>query len=225
MKCTPSQKNQERGMAMLIALFTLVLLSVIGLGLMYSTNMETVINANYRDKQVAMYAAVSGLQEARDRLQPAAPSIPLPTDMPTLTNHQVFYIINPKDGETIAPWDSTNKYKDTELCQQGILGLTPTPGIPCTTLPTGDDWYTVIDNSNVSSAPWNQTTPLDTKWIRITLKGNNMTPVAASGDGTVTTQNCWNGTGQILLPDGYGPDCGPDGSIVKVTVTSGGTGY
>ena len=101
--------------------------------------------------------------------------------MPTLTNHQVFYIINPSNGETVAPWDATNKYMDTELCQEGILGLTPTPGVPCTTLPTGNDWYTVIDNSDDSSEPWNLPTPLDTKWIRVTLKGNNMTPVVASG--------------------------------------------
>jgi hypothetical protein len=219
------QKNQERGMAMLVAMFTLVLLSVIGLGLMYSTNMETIINANYRDKQVAMYGAMSGLQEARDRLQPAAPAMPLPTDMPTLTNHQVFYIINPKNGETVAPWDLTNKYKDTELCQEGILDLTPTPGIPCNELPMGDDWYTIIDNSSDASEPWKSSTPLDTKWIRVTMKGNNMTPVVASGDAGVSTETCWDGSHQILKPNGYGPDCGPDGSIVKVTVTSGGIGY
>ena len=47
-------------MALLVAMFTLVLLSVIGLGLMYATNMETIINANYRDKQIAMYGAMSG---------------------------------------------------------------------------------------------------------------------------------------------------------------------
>src|SRR5688572_29515981 len=173
MKCTSSQKSHERGMALLIALFTLVLLSVIGLGLMYSTNMETIINANYRDKQIAMYGALSGLQEARDRLQPATPSMPLPTDMPTLSNHQVFYIINPSNGETVAPWDLNNKYMDRELCQEGILDLTPTPGIPCTTLPTGTDWYTVIDNSDDANEPWKSSTPLDTKWIRVTLKGNN----------------------------------------------------
>lgn len=214
-------------MALLIAMFTLVLLSVIGLGLMYSTNMETVINANYRDKQVAMYAAASGLQEGRDRLQPAAPSIPLPTEFPTMSNYQVLYIINPKNGETVAPWDRNNKYKDTELCQEGILGLTPTPGAPCDELPTGSDWYTVIDNSSDSSEPWKYTTPLDTKWIRVTLKGNNMTPVIATGPANAgdPTQTCWNGIQQVLLPDGYGPDCGPDGSIVKVTVTAGGTGY
>jgi hypothetical protein len=171
-----------------------------------------------------MYGALSGLQEARDRLQPAAPSMPLPTDMPTLTNHQVFYIINPKGGETVAPWDLTNKYKDTELCQEGILGLTPTPGAPCNELPMGDDWYTVIDDSDDANEPWKSLTPLDTKWVRVTMKANNMTPVFASGT-TVSTQTCWEGAHQVLLPDGYGPDCGPDGSIVKVRVTSGGTGY
>ena len=219
-----SQKSREKGMALLVAMFTLVLLSVIGLGLMYSTNMETIINSNYRDKQVSMYGALSGLQEARDRLQPAAPSMPLPTDMPTLTNHQVFYIINPKGGETVAPWDLTNKYKDTELCQEGILGLTPTPGAPCNELPMGDDWYTVIDDSDDANEPWKSLTPLDTKWVRVTMKANNMTPVFASGT-TVSTQTCWEGAHQVLLPAGYGPDCGPDGSIVKVRVTSGGTGY
>src|SRR5678816_3932307 len=91
---TSVTRANERGAAMLVALFTLVLLSVIGLGLMYSTNMETTINANYRDKQVAMYGALSGVQEARDRLQPAAPHVTVPTELPTLSNHMVIYIIN-----------------------------------------------------------------------------------------------------------------------------------
>ena len=56
---------------MLVVMFALLLLSVIGLGMMYSTNMESAINSNYRDKQVALYAALGGLQEARDRIQPA----------------------------------------------------------------------------------------------------------------------------------------------------------
>jgi hypothetical protein len=221
-----SERLEQRGMAMLVALFTIVLLSVIGLGLMYSTNMETIINANYRDKQLAMYGAMSGVQEARDRLQPAAPKVVVPTDVPTLTNHQVIYIINPSGSETIAPWDATpgNKYMDTELCQEGILSLTPTSG-PCTELPSGDEWYTVVDNTDTTYAPWNLSTPTDMKWTRILLKNNNSTPVPANGDNANSTQNCWDGKHQILKPDGYGPDCSPDGSIIKVTVTSGGTGY
>src|SRR5947208_10465217 len=63
-----SQRNQS-GVAMIIALFALLLLSVVGLGMMYSTNMETSINGNYRDKQDASYAALAGLQEARERIR------------------------------------------------------------------------------------------------------------------------------------------------------------
>jgi hypothetical protein len=189
----PSAKtatSNERGMVLLVAIFTLVLLSVIGLGLMYSTNMETVINSNYRDKQIAMYGALSGVQEARDRLQPAAPKVTVPTELPTLSNHQVIYIINPKGGETVAPWDKDNEYMDTELCQEGILGLTPTPGIPCTELPDSEDWYTVVDNSDSSNAPWNLPSPTDTKWTRITLKGNAMTPVPVNGNNAQRHHRC-----------------------------------
>jgi len=77
--------KNERGVALLVAMFTLVLLSVIGLGLMYATNMETSINSNYRDKQASMYAASAGLQEARDRIQPATHNITAPTGLPSLT--------------------------------------------------------------------------------------------------------------------------------------------
>jgi Tfp pilus assembly protein PilX len=66
----PSARTDERGMVLLIALFTLVLLSVIGLGLMYSTNMETFINANYRDKQVAMYGASTAFRKRATGFNP-----------------------------------------------------------------------------------------------------------------------------------------------------------
>src|ERR1041384_2495010 len=105
-----STHQRERGVAMMVALFALLLLSVVGLGMMYSTNMETSINGNYRDKQTAIYGALAGLQEARDRIRPfdATQAIPAgriipPTALPTTTNGAVIYIINPKNGETVAP--------------------------------------------------------------------------------------------------------------------------
>src|SRR5512138_2895984 len=103
-----SERFGERGIAMLVAVFALLLLSVIGLGMMYSTNMETNINSNYRDKQAATYAAMAGLQEARDRIRPYDPTqpipltrIPSPAGLPSLTEANVIYIINPKTGEDI----------------------------------------------------------------------------------------------------------------------------
>src|SRR5262245_42788818 len=128
--------KSERGVAMLVVMFSLLLLSVIGLGMMYSTNMETSINTNFRDKQTAYYAALAGLQEARDRIQPATHNIIAPEALPTMATANVIYIVS--DYATVKPWDPTNDYFDTELCHEKVLGLSGTPGQPCTTIATGN---------------------------------------------------------------------------------------
>ena len=117
-----SNPNSERGIAMFAVMFALLLLSVIGLGMMYSTVTETAINTNYKDSQIALYASMAGLHEARDRIQPATHNIVAPSAEPSLSAANVIYIINPRNGETVAPWDMTNKYADTELCQEKVLG-------------------------------------------------------------------------------------------------------
>src|SRR5437868_15040809 len=94
-------RKNERGIAMLVVLFAVLLLSVIGLGMMYSTNMETSINSNYRDKQVAFYAALAGLQEARDRIQPSTHNIVAPTALPSTIAQNVIYIVS--NATTVQP--------------------------------------------------------------------------------------------------------------------------
>src|SRR5690348_12530709 len=180
MKTTGSARDSQRGVALMVALMALLLLSAIGLGRMYSSDTDTVINANYRDKELAMYASMAGVQEARDRIQPAntVANIAFPADVPSTSVANDIYIINPKNGETVAPWTTSNKYFDDELCQENVLGLSGTTGVPCTTTASGSTWYTSVDDSQTSSAPWNLSSPLSAKWTRITLKTNNMTPVA-----------------------------------------------
>ena len=138
-----NSKRNERGFAMVIALFALLLLSVVGLGMMYSTNMETSINANYRDKQVAFYAALAGLQEARERIQPSTGDVPAPAALPSTSFQNIIYILA---NSNIKPWDTTatNKYLDTELCQERVLSLSGTLGVPCTTIASGSTWYTSV---------------------------------------------------------------------------------
>ena len=121
-------RQGERGIALFAVLFAVMLLSVIGLGMMHSTNTETAINANYRDAQIAHYAAMGGLQQARDRLQPAKMNIDAPAGLPSLAAGNIVYIINPRSGETVAPWDSSNRYFDTELCQERMLSLSGRQG-------------------------------------------------------------------------------------------------
>ena len=54
------KKQQQRGVALLVAMFALLLLSAIGMGMMFSANTETNVNMNYREKQLAIYAALAG---------------------------------------------------------------------------------------------------------------------------------------------------------------------
>jgi hypothetical protein len=215
-------RNKERGIAMLIVLFSLLLLSVVGLGMMYSTNMETSINGNYRDKQNAFYAALAGLQEARDRLNGNTQDhVTLPAGLPSTGAANVIYIVS--DSSVVKPWDTSNTYFDTELCQENVLSLMPNPGAPCTTTASGTSWYTVY-NDNASST-WKLTNPLDWKWTRITIKGNNMTPVPVNGNSSSTAQTCWNGVNEMSTPTGYSAGCQPVGPVSVVNLTNGGSGY
>jgi hypothetical protein len=215
--------RRQRGIALLIVCFALLLLSVIGLGMMYSTNMETTINSNYRDKQIALYAALAGLQEARERLKyPYNYNITPPTQLPSTSAANVLYIVA---NSAIRPWDPTStKYFDTELCQQNVLGLSGTAGVPCTTIASGTSWLQSFDDSQSASAPWNLY-PLDFKWARIELKGNNMTPVPVNGDSTDSSQACWNGVNQMSTPTTYTTGCKPIGGVTAVSVLTSGSRY
>src|SRR5438046_2007276 len=216
-----NSKRNQIGVALIIALFALLLLSVVGLGMMYSTNMETSINGNYRDKQEVFYAALAGLQEARDRIQPSWGDIPAPTALPSTSFQNVIYILS--DASTVKPWDPTKKYFDTELCQEKVMGLSGTQGVPCTTIASGSTWYKTYDHG--LGGIWNLTNPLDLKWVRITVKGNNMTPVPVNGNPAIADQACWNGANQISTPTTYTTGCKPKGGVTAIFVTSSGGGY
>ena len=251
------RERNERGVALLLTIFGLLLLTAITTAMLFSSNSETLISVNYRDEQVATYAAISALQEARDRIQPASGDLALngyvPTQLPGTTNGQVLYLINPNtaSGESvtsIAPWNwnsGNNPYFDKELCQENMLGITPNaPGVVCqgqASVPSnacshigsaGGGWCFYYDdsadNTSTSNSAWTQTSPLNYKWVRISVKADNNTPVyvpsptAASGK-----QVCWDGNYQSQLPSGYGTNCLPTaGNVVTgVNVVAGGSGY
>jgi hypothetical protein len=89
-------------------IFGLLLLTAIAAAMMFSSDSETTISVNYRDKEISTYAALSGLQEARDRMNPlfgdlsgfpslgrTMPAEPGPTQLPGPGTGQVSYILNP----------------------------------------------------------------------------------------------------------------------------------
>jgi hypothetical protein len=224
-------RRSERGVALIICLFALMLLSGIGLGMMYMADTESSINRNYRDSQQAYFAAVAGTQEARERLTPTSASlIAAPTTLPNAAlTSGVVYIINDTSSiaaSDIQPWDVNSKYFDTELCHDNfpLLGLTNTgPNTPCATAVSGSSGstcsYCTTVNSNLPSSGTHPLRGTDAnlayRWVRITLKTNAAavpaTPSTLHDSFYVNAYNtlnnvpiCWNGTVELPKPAGYG---------------------
>ena len=248
----PTVARKQRGVALLLTIFGLLLLTAVAVAMLYSSNSETLIAVNYRDKQVATYAALSALEEARQRVHPTFGDLAtagyVPTQTPTTSNAQVLYILNPNtaNGETatsIAPWNynnGNNPYFDAELCQENMLGLTGTRGVACTgssAVPSAScsavgsgsgGWCRYYDNS-ANSTNWKLAAPLDYKWIRITLKEDLNTPmyVYPSGGSASGKQVCWDGGYQNQIPSGYSSACQPTAgnSVIGVNLITPGSGF
>ena len=244
--------RNQRGIALLLTIFGLLLLTAVAVAMLYSSNSETLIAVNYRDKQAATYAALSALEEGRQRIHPTFGDLVTlgyaPTNIPTTTNGQVLYILNPNtaNGETaasIAPWNwnsGNNPYFDAELCQENMLGLSGVRGVACTgstAVPSatctavgsgGAGWCQYYDNS-AHATSWNLAAPLDYKWIRITLKQDWNTPmyVYPSGGSASGKQVCWDGGYQNQIPSGYNTSCqaSSGNSVIGVNLVSPGSGY
>jgi Tfp pilus assembly protein PilX len=58
----------EAGIALLISIFVLLLISVVAIALIVSSGTETSLAGNYRSSTGVYYAALSGIEEARGRL-------------------------------------------------------------------------------------------------------------------------------------------------------------
>src|SRR5713101_4512391 len=95
-------RNREHGVALFFSIFALLLLTAIAASLIFMTNTETQINSNYRQEQMAYFAAKAGIEEARARMMPSDPNtinlggVALPTVAPTNSIvSQIIYIVNP----------------------------------------------------------------------------------------------------------------------------------
>jgi hypothetical protein len=222
--------KRQTGTILLLAIFTMMILSALALAMLFSADTETSISMNYRDKQAAGYAAAAGLEEARTRIQPTSGDLAkdglVPTDLPSSGSANVLYILNPAPGETVAPWDPSpnNPYRDTEICQENIPGLC-SGGLP----PAGAGWYKTANALSSSKA-------VPYKWTRVTLKSASMIPLKmatgapAIGDGS-STQACWTGSRQQMATTvcntsaGSGSSASGGGKVATITITNPGSGY
>src|SRR5580765_1095514 len=138
---THSKNRNERGVALVAVMLTLLLVSAMAAAIIILANTETNTSANFKDEQRAFFAAKAGIEEARDRLRAGVLSYSLTTLPTTLAGSGstgVLYITNPLGSETVAPWcgnsnpistSCTNQYPDDELCNETLSGAS----ITCTT--------------------------------------------------------------------------------------------
>jgi hypothetical protein len=205
-----NRRNNERGIALLIVLMALFLVAAVGMGMIYMSNTETSINANYRDTQLAFFSMRGGLEEMRDRLRLSAPNpITPPTAMPGSAN-SILYITNPGASETVDPKTYGTTYFDDEFCHESFVGSPVAylpQGTPCpsTAAPPSNATYvaSIMPYTNTSSS-------LKYKWVRVTLKQNGTFPSAPVDSSQIVTnpgsQVCWdsmNGKEVVASAIGY----------------------
>jgi hypothetical protein len=222
---TKAKQQKERGMALLLSLFALLLLSAIGLFMVLASNTETHIDANYSNGLRSYYAARSGLEEVRDRMKyPSNPTNPtsnglsdlLPQDV-TGNANGVLYVLNPAGGETVDPTDPTSPYFDDQLCHDYNSGVAA-KDTKCTALPGTPNWNLPVQYSIAAS------TQLGYKWIRVNMKTNRIAdPYFVDQSGTsvpLDTRVCFDGETEQLSPGGANPSCDANGMQTVYMLTS-----
>jgi hypothetical protein len=198
------RRNDERGVALFIAVFTVLLVTAIGAAMIILTNTDTTVTQNFRDEQTAFFAAKAGMEEARDRFRTTAsnsltsPANLLPVTLPG--NAGAFlYILNPASLTDIdTPWITNgNNYPDDEICAEMANMGNPCTGNP--PVPAGGGWYT----TTTASTAYQMTPKANWKWTRINLKTNttssgstNLSTVDGNAANT-TGRVCWTGTNEI----------------------------
>lgn len=120
---TIRNRRREAGIALLISIFILLLISVVAIALIVASGTESSLAGNYRSATGVYYAALGGLEEARGRLlakdpnsfKNKAPATFLHLPGNTLAINEVRYVLNPgsTDGNVLTTYPDTEY--DTEF--------------------------------------------------------------------------------------------------------------
>jgi len=132
----------EEGIALLISIFILLLISVVATALIVASGTESALAGNYRSSTGVYYAALAGLEEARGRLSPKSPNTLqslsfFPSPGVTLPIGNVLYVLNPSPTESAANLLTTPAYQDNEYDTEfgnGKLAAAQAAGTVQTTL-------------------------------------------------------------------------------------------
>ena len=159
------RKSEESGIALLLAIFVLLLISVVGIAMMAASGTEVSLTGNYRSSTAVYYAALSGLEEGRGRLLPRNPNYFTTAVLPSpLPLGHVIYITNPIPGDPPSTVDPTNlgspaTFPDTEYANEFPLQNPPS------------NVQKVSSVLNIQNPPNTPNPPY--KWVRINALTEN----------------------------------------------------
>jgi Tfp pilus assembly protein PilX len=171
----PSHRSvrTSRGIALIVAMFALLILSLIGLALLSVSSTEILINQNSKSSRAAYFAAEAGTEEARFRLMTTGGNaIPPPGNTTSAIYIRANTSIDPTSGSA-----STNPYFDPEYSvisnrDNNGTQTTRTSGL------TSATFYTTIQGS---------TNQVPFAWVKITRKTETLAGQTVDNDSTNNT--------------------------------------
>jgi Tfp pilus assembly protein PilX len=178
--------GSQSGIALLLALVIIVILTAFALSLVLTAQSETQMGNTIAARSQAYYAALAGLEEARARLNPLVPQPELPVTAPQQIN-QVVYLVNSTPQDPVDPTNSSSPYYDYEYRQE-FPGVTPQVSAVASDQRPGTSYV------------------IPYKWVRITLETEYAAKTDVNQDGFLdqTTPIYWDGANQYL---GTSPPC------------------
>ncbi len=199
---------RKAGIALLISIFILLLISVVAISLLVSSGTESAIAGNYRAATAVYYAALAGLEEGRGRLSPkdpnsfksTAPPGFLPAPGAPFAVGSPVYIIN---SAGVTPWDSASTYGDNEFQSE----------FPSATyaMPNPAPNVNSVSNAGGIQGPsykWVRINGVSEQSLNINFDGNPNSTTPVYYDGTRFTNNPSSGnqvlevTSLAVLPNG-----------------------
>jgi hypothetical protein len=172
-RSTIRKGRPEAGIALLISIFALLLISVIAIALIVSSGTESSLAGNYRSATGVYYAALAGLEEARGRLLTKNPdsfkntdAAFLPPAGTTLALGLVRYVTNPVGTEDVLAAYPDKEYAAEFGSDPVTANVKTTPSIwnrsPLNTLPFPGPLYKWVRINAVSEVSLNvDTFPFD----------------------------------------------------------------
>ena len=203
--------HSQSGAALVIAIFSLMLISVVATALIVTAGTQNSIKSNYRSAMRAFYDAKAGLEEGRGRLwtvhrdwagNPDSVAVLncISAGGPTMAPGQACYIINPAAGEIVDPRNTatTNPYADLEFQQEWQ-----------TAPPAGAQLIASTSPNGAIAGP-------QYKWVRITPTTEASLNFDADADGVIDTTPLFM-AGQNVID---GKNCAPSCTAQVLSVTS-----